>query len=240
MAEALVEHGDPAAAAAPFVEVAHHQHRLLGAGGGGQRLEQALHLLPPLAGTQPEMGDDDAQGAAVDGKLDIDGAARLIAGDAEIDMADGAHGKACQQRIAEAAAVVAAMRARHDGKAGGIGEIAALIELPGAPAAGIDLLQADDVGAELAQHRGGAVGGVAAVDSDAAVNVVGGDDESAPIGLAPCPTTPASDHAPPLSVGLIPAPPTAASALTGCWMVPRRRGRGNRHDAAPQQRRDRR
>ena len=107
----------PAAPAAPFVEIAHHQRRLRGAG-NHQRLEQALGLLPALGRAQPEMGDDDTQRVAIDGEFDVDGAARLVAGDAEIDMADGAHGKARQQRVAEPPAMVAAVRAGHDGEPG--------------------------------------------------------------------------------------------------------------------------
>ena len=55
-----------------------------------------------------------------------------------------------------------------------------------AVALGHDLLKADDVGAELAQHRADARRVVAPIGADAGVDIVGGDDQAWPAGVR-CP-----------------------------------------------------
>src|SRR6185503_4880790 len=176
-APALIERRNAATAAAPLVEVAHDQHRLVAGVAVTQGREQAARLLAPLAPMQTQMRDDDAQRTALDDELGIDGAARLVAADAEVDMAQPAHGKARQQRIAEAAAMIAQMRAAGRREAGHLGEKAPLLDEASEAMARIDLLQPDDVGMEFAQHLADALGIVAVVDADAAMHVVGRRDE---------------------------------------------------------------
>jgi hypothetical protein len=183
-AEGAVEGWDAAAAAAPFVEVAHHEDRVAAAGARrGDGREQALRLLLALGAAQAEMRRDDAEHAVARRELGVDRAARLAAGDSGIDVADRENRKPRQDGVAEAAAAIGAQRARDQAKAGRLGEERLLVEraLPVLPRA--DLLEADDVGAELAQHLGDSRGVVPAVDADAFVHVVGGDDEPAALGF---------------------------------------------------------
>jgi len=55
-------------------------------------------------------------------------------------------------------------------------------------------LQADDIGAEFAQHRGDALGVVSSIDADAAMNVVSRDHEPAGARNRPDGATPPTDH----------------------------------------------
>ncbi len=207
MAELAVERADAAAPAAPFVEIAHHEYRGVDRAVlrhfrravAGERTEQPARLRPPLAAAQPEMRRDDAQHLAsfcssrrsaarhplardpvVDGEIDVEGAARLAARHAEIDVARREDGKPRQDGVAEAAAAIAAVRSGDDLQSGLLGEKRRLIGQLSAVALSADLLQRDDVGAKLAQYGGDARRIVTAVGADTGVNVVGRDDEARP------------------------------------------------------------
>ena len=63
------------------------------------------------------------------------------------------------------------------------GEVLHLHGLARGAGAGVDLLQADDVGVDLAQHGRDARGIAPAVAADALVDVVGGDAQSTGVGI---------------------------------------------------------
>ena len=140
------------------------------------------------------MRDDDAELMPLDRKLSVKRVPRLIAAHAQIDVAHGLDRETRQQRIGKAGAVIAILAPGHGEKTGRFGKMRTLIELPVVARAEIDLLQADDVGAELAQHGGDAVRIIAPIDADTAMNVVSGDHEPASTGSSPRGATPATDH----------------------------------------------
>src|SRR5262249_32982883 len=73
---------------------------------------------------------------------------------------------------------IAQLRAASRRETGHLGEKTPLLDVTPEAMAGIDLLQPDDVGVKLAQHRSDALGIVAMVDADAAMHVVRRRDEA--------------------------------------------------------------
>src|SRR5260221_10267084 len=189
MAELAVERPDAAPPAAPLVEIAHHQY---GPGGiyrrnpaiaaiaTGERAEQTLGLGAALAAAQAEMSRHHPEPVASGIEIDVERAARRVTIDAEVDVAHGQHGKACQDSVAESAALVGPLRQGDRTQPGLLRQKRALVGQIRSVAVCHDLLQADDIGAELAQHRRDARRIVAPIGPDAGVDVVGRDDKARP------------------------------------------------------------
>ena len=115
------------------------------------------------------MRGDHAQrrAAAVDDR--VDRAARLAAGDIELDMVDRDDRKAREQAIAEVAIGAADRRSSYRVEACFALQIGEHVE---AARVQFEFLQGDDVGVDFAEHARDAIGCEAPVDADCAMCVV--------------------------------------------------------------------
>ncbi len=151
----------------PFVQIT-HQH-------GGHRplvfeqREYPLHLFAALGGAQAEMRRHHAQRPAAAVELDVDGAARLAPGDAEIDPAHRRYGVARQETVAVVAALVEERGPGDRLVTRFAGEVGEHVE---PRSSRFDLLQREHAGLELREHAHDALRHEMAVGADAAVYVV--------------------------------------------------------------------
>ena len=130
-------------------------------------------------GSRPEVGDQHADRRAVDVEVDVEHGARLAAVDGQVDVPDVQHPPAGQQRVAVVAVGAQQGRAGDRVQAERGGEVLHLHRLAGLARAGVHLLQADDVGVDLAQDRRDAGRIAPAVAAHAFVDVVRGDAQPA-------------------------------------------------------------
>src|SRR6516162_3533856 len=119
------------------------------------------------------MRRNDAQSAIAKLHVGVDRTTRLVISYAQIERAGRKHRKPGEYRIAEPPAMIVHAGAENHAAAGCFTQISPLIGRSSDARAGIHLLQACNVGIDLAQDRDYSVGIVASVDTDAGMNVVG-------------------------------------------------------------------
>ena len=141
-----------------------------------QRAENSVHLLAAFGRAQPEMRRHHAQLAAFDVEPRVDRAARLMAADGQVDVGSLLDGKARQQRVAVVRGAPRQRASDHDVH---VERRAHLAQEFAVHRERRYLLQRDDVGAELLQHRDDASRVVPPVAADAAVDVPGRKSQAA-------------------------------------------------------------
>jgi hypothetical protein len=142
---------------------------------GVDRGKQGVELRASLPDPKPEVGDHDAATESVHFQVGVDGAARLAASDAEIHQSDTIGRAPAEQRVAASRSRVARKRPGDRVQAARARELSQLIRYSGG--ARRDLLEPDEVRAEFTDDRTDPLDILAPVDADAAMDVVGGDDQ---------------------------------------------------------------
>jgi hypothetical protein len=173
----LIKESNSTASAAPFVEIAHQQHRIglarARAGALTKRRHQPVGLQSPFSSAQPEMCCDHAQNPITDQQIGIDRAPRFAIGDGKVKGTCREHREPGQDSIAEASSAIRGSRSEDHTAANRLRQINPLIGTRSAAWTSVHLLQASNVGINLSQHRNDTIGVATPVDTDAGMNVVG-------------------------------------------------------------------
>lgn len=161
----------------PFIQVAEQHGGVMHP--SGNDVAQSLGLAPPLHQAETEMRHDNPPSFPTHLDVCIDGAARLSPGWSERQQPDPFKVHSRQQHISVMAMTVAHVRTSHTSIFRRMGqqlELRAFIEVIMLP---IDLLKANDIGVDFADHSGNAANIPPPVTADGAMNIVCGDAQPA-------------------------------------------------------------
>lgn len=143
-------------------------------------LEEAVDLRGAFVVGEAEVGGDDGDLAVADGEGGVEAVARFDdrhAAGGEAGLGDEVEGAGGEQAVAVAFLAVYDGGAEELVKAEFGGEDGELVVAAGSGAADVEFLKGDEVGIEDAEDAGDAVGGEAAVETFAVMDVVGDDAE---------------------------------------------------------------